>query len=160
MIEKEQLDIVGVATYAPQHPEITIACAQKGVRAIYCEKPMTPAKLAEAEQMEGERPATRRGSILAINHNRRFNPNYRRLRDHDRRPEKLGDLTSANLRWGNGRLEQCRHAYDRRPLHGDGPEGTRCCLRHPRSARASPTAAGRPSRIRALSVGCDDGGRR
>ena len=40
MLEREALDIVSVATYAPAHAEISISCAAHGVRAIYCEKPI------------------------------------------------------------------------------------------------------------------------
>ena len=38
MLDQESLDIVSVATYAPVHAEITVACAKQGIRAIYCEK--------------------------------------------------------------------------------------------------------------------------
>ena len=40
MLALESLDIVSVATYAPVHAEITVACAKQGIRAIYCEKPI------------------------------------------------------------------------------------------------------------------------
>ena len=40
MLAQEALDIVNVATYAPVHAEITVACAKQGIRAIYCEKPI------------------------------------------------------------------------------------------------------------------------
>ncbi len=78
MIEKEALDLVSVATYTPAHREITVACARRGVRAIYCEKPMA-SRIADGEQML--RTCRESGALLIINHNRRFNPNYRRLRD-------------------------------------------------------------------------------
>ena len=50
LLTNEQLDIVSVATYAPQHAEITVACAEHGVRAIYCEKPIATC-LTAAERM-------------------------------------------------------------------------------------------------------------
>ncbi len=100
MLEREQLDIVSVATYAPQHAEMTLACARHGVRVIYCEKPIAT-RLTDAEQMASACAAA--GSLLVINHNRRFNPNYRRLRDLLAAGE-LGVLTSVSLQWGTGRL--------------------------------------------------------
>lgn len=100
LLQREQPEIVSVATYAPQHAEITIACAESGVRAIYCEKPIAT-KLADAERMLNACEASR--SLLVINHNRRFNPNYRRLRDFIA-GRGLGELTSAGLQWGTGRL--------------------------------------------------------
>jgi len=100
MLEREQPEIVSVATYAPQHAEITVACAKHGVRAIYCEKPIAT-KLADAERMLSACESSR--SLLVINHNRRFNPNYRRLCELVA-AGGLGELTSASLQWGSGRL--------------------------------------------------------
>lgn len=100
MLDQEQLDIVSIATYAPTHAEMTIACAVKGVRAIYCEKPIAT-QLADADAML--RACDAAGALLVINHNRRFNPNYRRLRDFIAEG-KLGELTSVSIRWGGGRL--------------------------------------------------------
>jgi predicted dehydrogenase len=100
MLDREQLNIVSVATYAPQHAEITVACAQRGVRVIYCEKPMAT-KLADAERMLSAAKDSK--SLLVINHNRRFQPNFRRLRDRIAAGD-LGDLTSASIAWGTGRL--------------------------------------------------------
>ncbi len=100
MLEREPLDLVSVATYAPHHAEITVACARHGVRAVWCEKPIAT-RLADAEQMVAACAAA--GTLLVINHNRRFNPNYRRLRDL-LAAGALGELTSVALRWGTGRL--------------------------------------------------------
>ena len=91
---------VSVATYAPYHAEITIACAEAGIRAIYCEKPIAT-KLDDADQMVTA--CREAGSLLVLNHQRRFNTNCRRLRDFIA-DGQLGELTSANLQWGNGRL--------------------------------------------------------
>ena len=100
MLEKEALDVVSVATYAPSHAEITLGCAARGVRAIYCEKPMATT-LRDADRMLAACDAA--GALLVINHQGRFNPNYRAL--HDRiAGGGLGDLTSVSLRWGAGRL--------------------------------------------------------
>jgi len=100
MIRKEELDIVSVATYAPQHAEMTIGCVTQGVRAILCEKPISTT-LADAEEMVGR--CQQAGVLLAINHNRRFSPAFRQLRDRIAAGD-LGELTSINLQWGSGRL--------------------------------------------------------
>jgi predicted dehydrogenase len=100
MLASERPAIVSVATYTPQHAEVTIEAIRCGARVVYCEKPIA-ATLAEAETMlDASRKA---GALLVINHNRRFNPNYRRLRDLIA-AGGLGDLTSASLQWGGGRL--------------------------------------------------------
>jgi predicted dehydrogenase len=100
MLAQEKLDLVSVATYAPQHAEVTIACARRAVRAIWCEKPIAT-RLPDAEGMVSACTAAK--ALLVINHNRRFNPNYRRLRDSIAAGE-LGELTSVSLQWGTGRL--------------------------------------------------------
>jgi predicted dehydrogenase len=100
MLDKEQLDIVSVATYSPVHAEITVECADRGIRAIYCEKPIATC-LPDAKRMLDA--CEKSGSLLAINHNRRFDPNYRRLRDLIA-AGGLGEITSVNLQWAGGRL--------------------------------------------------------
>jgi predicted dehydrogenase len=109
MIDQEEFDIVSVATYAPYHAEITAACARRGIRAIYCEKPVAT-RLSDAERMLAA--CREAGSLLAVNHNRRFNPNHRRLRDL-LTTNPLGDLTSVSMQWGNGRLGNvATHFFD------------------------------------------------
>lgn len=100
MLATESLDIVSVATYAPQHAEMVVTCAERGAKAIYCEKPIAT-QLTDAEKMVTA--CDESGSLLAINHNRRFNPNYIRLRNFIA-DGGLGDLTSASIQWGHGRL--------------------------------------------------------
>ena len=100
MLAQEPLDIVSVATYAPVHAEITVACAKQGIRAIYCEKPIAT-RLPDAEQML--EACDEAGALLALNHQRRFNLNHRRLRELIA-ADGLGELTSASLQWGSGRL--------------------------------------------------------
>lgn len=100
MLARERLDIVSVATFAAQHAEVTVACAERGIRVIYCEKPMAT-RLTDADRMLAA--CEKSGSLLVFNHNRRFNSNYRRLRDLVA-DGGLGDLTSVYLQWGTGRL--------------------------------------------------------
>jgi predicted dehydrogenase len=100
MLDAEKPEIVSIATYAPSHAEITCACAARGVRVIYCEKPIAT-RLGDAEKMIST--CEKAGALLVINHNRRYNIAYRRLRDEISKGV-LGELTSASLRWGSGRL--------------------------------------------------------
>lgn len=100
MIANEDLDIVSVATYTPVHAEMTVACVEKGIPVIYCEKPIAT-YLSDAEKMVDV--CDRAEVLLVINHNRRFNYSLRRLRDAIS-DNVLGDLTSATMQWPNGRL--------------------------------------------------------
>jgi UDP-N-acetylglucosamine 3-dehydrogenase len=100
LVAKQSLDIVSVATYAPYHAEIVVACAEAGIRAIYCEKPIAT-RLDDAVRMVAA--CKQAGALLVLNHQRRFNANHRKLRDAVAAGE-LGELTSANVQWGSGRL--------------------------------------------------------
>lgn len=100
MLTQEALDIVSVATYAPVHAAPTVACAERGVRAIYCEKPIAT-RLSDAERMIEACDET--DALLVPNHQRRFNLNHRRLQELIA-GGGLGDLTSGLLQWGSGRL--------------------------------------------------------
>jgi predicted dehydrogenase len=100
MIEREQIDIVSVATYSPSHAEITIACANRGIPVIYCEKPVAT-RLADAESML--EACRRNKTLLLFNHQRRFNLNHRRLQKAIAEGQ-IGDLVTAHLQWSTGRL--------------------------------------------------------
>ena len=75
MLNEEDLDIVSVATYTHVRAEITIGCAERGVQAIFCEKPIA-STVADGEIMVAA--CERSGSLLVVNHNRRFESNHRR----------------------------------------------------------------------------------
>ena len=109
MLDAEEFDIVSVATYAPQHAEMVIACAEKGVRAIYCEKPIATT-VSDADRMVAACEKAR--SLLVINHQRRFNLGHRRLRQLVA-DGGLGELTSLSTEWSAGRLGNVgTHMFD------------------------------------------------
>ena len=100
MLATEKLDLVSVASFAPTHAELVTACAERGERAIFCEKPIAT-RLIEAERMIAACQAA--GSLLVINHNRRFHSLFRQLARRIAAGE-LGELTGIWLQWGTGRL--------------------------------------------------------
>ncbi len=100
MLVHEKLDIVGVASFAPSHAELVVACAESGVRAIFCEKPIAT-RMVDAERMIAA--CRQAGSLLVINHNRRFHLHFRELQRRIAAGE-LGELTGVWLQWGTGRL--------------------------------------------------------
>lgn len=100
MLDAERLDLVSIATSPATHAELTLAAVEHGAKVVYCEKPIATT-LFDAERMiDACRDA---GALLVINHNRRFNPNYRQLRDRIANGD-LGALTAISLRWPTGRL--------------------------------------------------------
>lgn len=78
MLAKEKPDVVSICTWTGLHPEMVIACAEAGVRAIHCEKPMAPT-FGEARKMLDA--CRRSGSQLSFDHQRRFNAPYRKARE-------------------------------------------------------------------------------
>jgi len=69
MLDKENLDIVSVCSWDPQHAEMAIAAAARRPKLVLCEKPMA-ASLGEADEMI---IAAQRNDVkLAIGHQRRF----------------------------------------------------------------------------------------
>ena len=109
MLDEENLDIVSVATYTHVRAEITIGCAERGVRAIFCEKPIANT-VEDGERMVAA--CERSGSLLVVNHNRRFESNHRALRDLVA-AGRLGQLTSAMVQWSSGRLGNVgTHMFD------------------------------------------------
>jgi predicted dehydrogenase len=108
-LEREDLDVVSVATYANVHAEPTIACAEAGVRAVLCEKPIAQT-VPDADRMVAA--CADAGTLLVLNHQRRFTSSFRKLRDH-LRGDGLGELTSINAQWPNGRLGNVgSHVFD------------------------------------------------
>jgi UDP-N-acetylglucosamine 3-dehydrogenase len=78
MLAKERLDIVSICTWPHLHAEMVIACAEAGVRAVHCEKPMAPS-FDEAKRMVAVCEAS--GTQLTFNHQRRFGAPFRAARD-------------------------------------------------------------------------------
>jgi predicted dehydrogenase len=100
MIEREQIDIVSIATYSPSHAEIAVGCASRGIPVIYCEKPVAT-RLTDAERML--EACNRHKTLLVFNHQRRFDPNHRRLQ-RAIADGRIGDPVTAHLQWATGRL--------------------------------------------------------
>ena len=77
MLEKENLDIVVICSWNPQHAEMTIAAAAHKPRAIICVKPVA-CSLGEAESMIVA--AECNDVKLGISHQRRFYSSWQEAR--------------------------------------------------------------------------------
>lgn len=109
LLRVEKPDIVSVATNSPYHAEITVACAEAGVRAILCEKPVAT-NLADAERAIAACRA--HDALLAVNHSRRWHPLWRAARD-EIRTGAIGEVCQANVHWPSGRLGNIgTHLFD------------------------------------------------
>ncbi len=109
MLAKEQLDIVSIATNSPYHAEIGIACADAGVKCIFCEKPITT-KLSDADRFIDV--CKERGARLVINHNRRWAPVYQIAKQAIADGE-IGEVLHVTAHWTTGRLGNVgTHVFD------------------------------------------------
>lgn len=78
MLSQEHPDIVSVCTWPHLHAQMVIDCAEAGVRAIHCEKPLAPT-FGEAKRMV--RVCQEHGVQLTFNHQRRFGEPFRKAKE-------------------------------------------------------------------------------
>jgi len=109
MLRREDLDVVSIATYTPSHAEIAVACAEAGVRAVICEKPLTT-KLRDADRVIDA--CRNHGTLLAVNHPRRWHPLWRSVRREIKRGS-IGEISHLAVHWPSGRLGNVgTHIFD------------------------------------------------
>ncbi|MCX7705499.1 MAG: Gfo/Idh/MocA family oxidoreductase [bacterium] len=109
LLKKEKPDIVSIATHTPYHAEIGIGCAESGVRAIMCEKPIGT-KLSDADRLIDI--CEKKGIILAINHSRRWHLLWRKCADF-LKTGGIGEIYSAYVQWPTGRIGNVgTHIFD------------------------------------------------
>ncbi len=77
MLKQEKIDILVVSTWTNSHKEITIEAAKKGIKLIVCEKPMA-FTTKECKAMVAA--CKKYNTILVINHERRYDPMYRKVK--------------------------------------------------------------------------------
>lgn len=80
LLERESgnIDILSVVTNGPTHAEITMRGSDAGIKNILCEKPMAT-NLKDAESVKDT--CARNKTRLAVNHIRRWSPEYTRLKE-------------------------------------------------------------------------------
>ncbi len=109
MLRQENLDIVSIATYTPWHAEIAVASAEAGVRAMLCEKPITT-RVGDADRVIDA--CRKHGTLLAINHPRRWHPLWRSVRD-EIKEGTIGEISHLTIHWPSGRLGNVgTHMFD------------------------------------------------
>lgn len=91
MIDREQPDILSVATSDHAHAEITVAGAEAGAAMIFCEKPISTS-LADADRMI--EATDRHGALLSVDHTRRWEPKFVQAREIIRSGE-MGKLCTV-----------------------------------------------------------------
>jgi predicted dehydrogenase len=108
MLDAVEPDIVSVATPPDQHRPVVEACAARGVRAVICEKPIAP---SAEDGRAVVRSCAAAGTLLLINHSRRFDPVLGRLRD-EILAGGLGDVMQATAYYTAGLFNSASHMVD------------------------------------------------
>lgn len=108
LIKKTRPDMVIIATPDEHHIQDIELAASYGVRLILCEKPLAT-NLRDA--MRGIRIAKKKGSMLIINHMRRFDPTLIALQQKIKRGI-IGDIMLARALYVNGLLNNGTHTVD------------------------------------------------
>lgn len=99
MLGSERPEIVSIASPPPLHPRHVIDCAERGVKGIFCEKPLAPT-LREADAML--RACEANGVKLCINHTLRGDPYH--LQAHRLVQDgAIGEILTITI-WWPGRL--------------------------------------------------------
>jgi UDP-N-acetyl-2-amino-2-deoxyglucuronate dehydrogenase len=99
MLAEVKPDVAGIALWTGLHPPVFRDCAEAGVKAVLCEKPMAP---TWGESKEMVRIAKEHGVQLTFCHQRRFTPGIRQAKqwlDEGRfgKLERMDMFAPANL---------------------------------------------------------------
>ncbi len=113
MLDREKPDILVITTQAPQHAELTLAAAERGIH-VHCEKPLA-SDLAEGDAMVAA--CNKAGVRFSVNHSRRAAPAPTFARDLIGAGE-IGDVLAVNIHekggrpFGNMVMEMGTHYFD------------------------------------------------
>lgn len=117
MLEKENLDVLCIATWTPLHASMTLEAVRAGVKGVFCEKPIATS-LDQAKEMV--RICRKKNIPLIINHERRWDAYYQQARKLIL-SGKIGEiktLVGNALSWKPGKLLVSDHGGG--PLFHDG----------------------------------------
>ena len=119
MILDNHLDILSICTLPDTHSEIANFAAQNGVKAIFCEKPISTS-LIEANRMIEACKAN--DVLLVINHQRRWDPFFIKLKEVIEEAQ-YGSLQHINFVYTRGIENSGSHLFDMlRHLFGEVKE--------------------------------------
>ncbi len=108
MLEEIRPDIVSVATPPATHAPLVKLCASSRVPAVVCEKPIA-STVQEGKEMIAA--CRRAGSLLFINHTRRFDPLLHRARVEVAKG-KIGEVLFASAYYTAGLFNTGTHLVD------------------------------------------------
>lgn len=108
MLEHVRPEIVSIASPPDFHAEHVIDCAERGVKGIFCEKPLAPT-LRNADALI--QACDDHGVRLAINHTRRGDPYMHQARQLMVDGE-IGEILTISVTWSGRLFLSGTHSYD------------------------------------------------
>ena len=108
LLRKEKPDIVSIATQPDTHAMLTALAAQYKTKAIVCEKPIAYSLLEGRAMIDA---CKKNGSLLFINHGRRFDPLIGAWAKKVR-AGIIGDVMQGNGFYYNGLFNNATHTID------------------------------------------------
>ncbi len=98
LLEKETPDVLSVATTAPSHVALARMAIEAGVRRVVVEKPLSTS-VASARELADL--AEQAGALVAVDHGRRWSPEYRSIRAYVGRGH-IGSIRHISVSGGPG----------------------------------------------------------
>lgn len=108
LLEKESIDILSICTWSSTHREICERAVESGVKAIFCEKPITES-LRAADEMVAI--CKNKGVLLAIDHSRRWDEMHQQIKDYIQ-SGKLGKIQKVSAYYTGGIANTGTHLLD------------------------------------------------
>lgn len=108
MVKSEKPDIVSICTNPDSHLKIIRNIAALGIKAIFCEKPISE-NLIDASEIINLCKIN--NIILQVNHQRRFDPLHIEIKDYINNG-KLGTIQTVNFYYTSGILNTGTHMFD------------------------------------------------
>ena len=98
LLKNTEADLVSVVTNGPTHPLVSIAASEAGFKNILCEKPVA-VKLEDAQKLN--EVCKKNGTRIAVNHIRRWNSDYARLKKMIEKEDVFGEIKSFYFSCGS-----------------------------------------------------------
>lgn len=107
MVARADIDVVSVCVPPPAHAEVVVGCAEEGIRAIHCEKPMASTWGACKRMVD---TCENEGVQLTFNHQHRFGKPLQRTKDLID-AGRIGAVERIEYGWGDF-YDNGTHAID------------------------------------------------
>tara|TARA_Y100000590_G_scaffold138186_1_gene158194 strand:+ start:27175 stop:28173 length:999 start_codon:yes stop_codon:yes gene_type:complete len=108
LLDSEKIDILSICTLPESHLEIIDFSVKKGVKAIYCEKPISKS-LSEANQII--QTCKENNILLTVNHQRRWSSEFLDIKNKIQE-KQFGEIQHINFYYSRGVYNSGSHLFD------------------------------------------------